>query len=160
MRLLIAAVGRARAGPERALVENYVGRARRLAPRLGFRGLDLVEIDESRRRDTEALRSEEAVALLAAVPEGAALLALDEHGENLPSAAFAHRLAALRDAGRPGTAFLIGGPDGHGAELRKRAEFTLAFGAATWPHLLVRVLLAEQIYRALTILAGHPYHRA
>ncbi|MDQ4062188.1 MAG: 23S rRNA (pseudouridine(1915)-N(3))-methyltransferase RlmH [Pseudomonadota bacterium] len=160
MRLLIAAVGHARAGPERVLAEDYVDRARRLAPRLGFRGLDLVEIEESRRRDAEERRSEEAAALLAATPEGAVLLALDERGENLPSAAFARRLAALRDAGRPGTAFLIGGPDGHGSELRRRAELTLAFGAATWPHLLVRVLLAEQIYRALTILAGHPYHRA
>ena len=160
MRLLIAAAGRARAGPERALAQDYLDRARRLAPRLGFRGLDLVEIDESRRREPEARRAEEAAALLSLAPADAALIALDERGENLPSSVFARRLAALRDQGRPVTAFLIGGPDGHGPALRDRADVLLAFGAATWPHLLVRVLLAEQIYRALTILAGHPYHRA
>ena len=159
MRLLIAAVGRARAGPERALAADYLDRARRLAPRLGFRGLDLVEVDESRRRETALRRDEEAAALLAACPDGAALILLDERGENLPSPGFARRLAALRDEGRPAACFLIGGPDGHGPALRERAAWSLAFGAATWPHLLVRALLAEQIYRALTILSGHPYHR-
>ena len=157
MRLLIAAIGRARAGPERALAEAYLDRARRLAPRLGFRGLELVEIDESRKAALR--RDEEAAALLAACPEGAALIALDERGDNLSSPSFARRLAALRDEGRPATSFLIGGPDGHGPLIRSRATLSLAFGAATWPHLLVRVLLAEQIYRAMTILSGHPYHR-
>jgi 23S rRNA (pseudouridine1915-N3)-methyltransferase len=159
MRLLIVAVGRGRAGPERRLADDYLDRARRLAPRLGFRGLDVIEIDESRRREAALRRDEEAAALLAACPEGAALIALDEHGENLSSPGFARRLAALRDEGRPGTCFLIGGPDGHGPMLERRATLSLAFGAATWPHLLVRVLLAEQIYRAMTILSGHPYHR-
>lgn len=101
----------------------------------------------------------ESEALAAAVPDGSAVVAVDERGRDLASRAFAARLGAWRDQAKPATAFLIGGPDGHDEALRRRADLVLAFGRMTWPHRLARVMLVEQLYRATTILAGHPYHR-
>lgn len=160
MRLVVVAVGKASAGPERELVRHYLDRAGRAGRALGFTSIDHVELGESRLGTASERRAAEAADILRIVPPGAALIALDERGENLTSAAFAERLARLRDDGHAAIACAIGGPDGHGPALLAAARLKLAFGAATWPHLLARVLLAEQIYRAMTILAGHPYHRA
>ncbi len=155
MRLHVCAVGRLRSGPERALIDDYVARLERTGRLLGFTALVEHEV-EARRGGAEA----EAELLARTIPPGAALCCLDERGRTLTSPAFAQHLAAWRDAGRQDAAFLIGGADGHSPALRARADLVLSFGAMVWPHLLVRVMLAEQLYRAATILAGSPYHRA
>ena len=152
MRLWLAAVGRARGGPARDLYEEYAGR-------LGW-PLTLREVEVKKRLSSDELKRQEAELLLAAIPAGATIVALDERGTALSSAAFAQRVGGWRDSGVGDLAFLIGGADGHGEEVRKRASFLLAFGPATWPHMMVRGMLAEQLYRAQQILAGHPYHRA
>lgn len=151
-RVLLAAVGRARESPTRALFDDY---AARLPYRLTVREVTLrgaVAPDQARRREGEAL--------LAAVPEGAVIVALDEGGEALSSEALARRLGAWREGGVRDIAFLIGGADGLDRGVLARAGLVLSLGPMTWPHLLVRALVAEQLYRAETILAGHPYHRA
>lgn len=151
MRVWIAAIGRLRTGPLAAVIDGY---AKRSTWHLNFR-----EVEVRRRLTGTALRAAEGDMLLAAVPNGATLVAMDEGGENLSSAAFAERLAGWRDDGAGDVAFLIGGADGLAPAVLERAALKLAFGRATWPHMMVRALLAEQIYRAQTILAGHPYHR-
>ncbi len=153
------AVGRMKAGPERELLERYVKRVTGLAPSLGFSRVEWREFDESRARQPETRRAEEAKILLAAAPKGAFLVALDERGASPTSDAFAQDIFRIRDSGVPALAFLIGGPDGLDPALRSAAQRIISFGALTWPHQLVRVMAAEQIYRAMTILAGHPYHR-
>ena len=151
MRVVIVAVGRIRAGPERNLVENY---AKRLAwP------LEIVEVREKKRLSGDERSSHEASLLLDAVPDGAVVVALDEAGKAVTSERFAQRMERWRDEGRACVAFLIGGADGHGPAVTACADITLSLGAMTWPHQLVRVLLVEQLYRAGSILAGHPYHR-
>jgi 23S rRNA (pseudouridine1915-N3)-methyltransferase len=159
MRLVIAAVGRLKAGPERELAERYRERAARLGRSLGISGIEIIDIRESPAREAERRLVEEAVALATLIPDGAATVLLDPWGENLASEAVAAQLRAWRDGGRQSLWFVFGGADGLGAALRGRADLTLAFGAATWPHQLVRIMLLEQIYRALTMLSGHPYHR-
>jgi 23S rRNA (pseudouridine1915-N3)-methyltransferase len=159
MRLMIAAVGRLKAGPERELAERFRDRAARIGSALGIRDIEIIDIRESRARETERRLVEEAVAVATLIPDGAVTVLLDAKGENLASEAFAAQLRAWRDGGRPSLCFVIGGADGAGAALRQRADLVLAFGAATWPHQLVRIMLMEQIYRALTMLSGHPYHR-
>lgn len=157
MRIQLVAVGRLKAGPERDLAERYRARACAMARPLGFGGPDLTELPESRRRRTEERQAEEAAAI--AGKTGSALLAiLDEDAPSMGSEDFAGRLSALRDRGRD-VAFVIGGPDGLAPDFRSRAEWPLSFGRLTLPHQLVRVLALEQIYRAFTIIAGHPYHR-
>jgi 23S rRNA (pseudouridine1915-N3)-methyltransferase len=141
----ILAVGRARRAPETALAESYLARARTSSRALGFSSFKLTEIDE---------RNGGKLAAAAALT-----IALDEHGTSLSSTAFARQLAQWRDAGEERALFVIGGADGLPHEVKRRARLTLAFGAQTWPHLLVRAMLAEQLYRAMTILARHPYHR-
>ncbi|KQP34177.1 50S rRNA methyltransferase [Methylobacterium sp. Leaf469] len=159
MRLLIAAVGRLKAGPERDLAARYRERAAQLGRSLGFPACDTVEIPESRARRPQDRCAEEGTAILAHA-QGAALVVYDERGRaDLTSETFADRVAAWRDAARPSLAIAIGGADGLDPAVRARADLTLSFGAATLPHGLVRVLALEQVYRALTILAGHPYHR-
>lgn len=158
MRITILAVGRLKAGPERQLAERYRERAAKAGRALGLRSLDIIEIDESRAREAERRMTEEAIAIANVLPEGARLALLDEHGENIASRAFAQMLAGWRDDGHD-CAFVIGGADGLGDSLRARAKKRLAFGAATWPHQVARILLLEQVYRATTILSGHPYHR-
>lgn len=160
MRLTIVAIGRLKQGPERELAARYHARFTDIGRSLGFRGLDIHEIAESRARDAAARSAEEGAAIAARCPEQAVLVTLDERGRSLESADFSRRLTAWRDAGTAETVFVIGGADGLSPELRRKAKLTLAFGAATWPHQMVRVMLLEQIYRAATILAGHPYHRA
>ena len=159
MRVLVIAVGRLKQGPERELAERYRERFDDLGRRLGFRGLDLHEIPESRARDAPSRIAEEAAAFAQLIPDKAAVVALDERGDSLDSAGFARQLGGWRDRSVAQTIFLIGGADGLSPELRRMAKLRLAFGAATWPHQMVRVMLLEQLYRAATILAGHPYHR-
>ena len=160
MRLVIAAVGRMKAGPERELLERYVTRARATARPLGVSNLDLVEVDEGRGRSAEERKREEAASLTSRLPAGAVVIVLDERGKSLTSPDFARRLGTIIDGGTPALAFAIGGPDGFDAGFRSAAREVVSFGAATLPHQLVRVVLAEQVYRATTILTGHPYHRA
>lgn len=159
MRLLIAAVGRLKAGPERELLARYLDRANASGKALALAPVDVIEIPESNARGADKRRADEAKALGAAIPDKAKLILLDERGKAFSSEDFAKRLAKFRDDGAQATAFLIGGADGLDESLRKKADLTVAYGAATFPHQIVRILLAEQIYRAVTILSGHPYHR-
>lgn len=159
MRLVIAAVGRLKAGPERELCERYVERATAAGRAVGLSPVEVAEVPESNARRPADRIAEEAERLEAALPLGAARVVLAAKGRNLASDDFAARLAALRDRGPPALAFVIGGPDGLAETLVRRADLALSFGAATFPHQVVRILLAEQIYRAVTILSGHPYHR-
>jgi 23S rRNA (pseudouridine1915-N3)-methyltransferase len=151
MRVTIAAVGRDRSGPARELFDSYCRRCPW--------PIRLVEIAPRSAMPLERRLADEAGRLLGAIPRDAALTALDERGRLLSSRSFATRIGAWQQEGRSDLAFLIGGPDGLAGDLLERADLVLALGRMTWPHLLVRVLLAEQIYRATTILAGHPYHR-
>ncbi len=153
MRVTILAVGRMRAGPEKALADGWLARFARAGRPLGLGPAAVQEVE------APGGAAPEGAALLARLPRGACAVALDERGEAMTSPAFAALLAALRDQGRPGTAFLIGGADGHADAVRARADRLLSFGPMVWPHLLVRAMLAEQLYRAATILAGGPYHR-
>lgn len=152
MTIVIAAVGRMRPGPERVLFDHYSGR---LTP-----PCTLKEVEEKRPMPAPRRMEREAELLLAQVPQGAMVVALDERGSALSSEKFAEKLGRWRDGGVADVVFLIGGADGHGEAVRRRADLLLAFGPMTWPHMLVRGLLAEQLYRAQCILSGHPYHRA
>jgi 23S rRNA (pseudouridine1915-N3)-methyltransferase len=160
MRLVVISIGRLKQGPERELSERYRERFDDIGRKLGFRGLDIHEIPESRARDAATRMTEEAAAISAAIPAKSALVALDERGDNIDSASFARNLGRWRDEQVGNTIFAIGGADGLSPDLRRKAKLVVAFGAATWPHQMVRVMLLEQIYRAATILSGHPYHRA
>jgi 23S rRNA (pseudouridine1915-N3)-methyltransferase len=160
MRLVVAAIGRLKDGPERELAERYRKRAEQTGRRIGFRDMEVMEIRESRAQEVGKRIAEESIALTNVIPDKAAVVILDERGESLDSTTLASRLGRWRDDGRPAALFIIGGDDGLAPNLRDKASLRLAFGAATWPHQLVRVMLLEQIYRALSILSGHPYHRA
>jgi 23S rRNA (pseudouridine1915-N3)-methyltransferase len=159
MKLVVAAVGRIKRGPEQELAERFRERAGKAGRALGFRGVDVIEIDESRARRPEDRAGEEAAALAKIFPENAAIVMLDEGGKALSSTELAGTIGRWRDHGKQAAVFVIGGPDGLDDRLLRRADLRLAFGAATWPHQLVRIMLLEQIYRGITILAGHPYHR-
>jgi 23S rRNA (pseudouridine1915-N3)-methyltransferase len=159
MRVIVIAIGRPKQGPERELSDRYRERFDDIGRKLGFRGLQIHEIPESRGRDAARRIAEEADAIAAAIPEKSMLVALDERGENIDSTAFSRYLGGWRDQGTGHTIFMIGGADGLSPELRARAKLRIAFGSASWPHQMVRVMLLEQLYRAATILAGHPYHR-
>ncbi|HEY2136666.1 MAG TPA: 23S rRNA (pseudouridine(1915)-N(3))-methyltransferase RlmH [Xanthobacteraceae bacterium] len=160
MRLIVAAIGRLKAGPERELAERYRDRVAKAGRAVGLRDIEIVEIRESRAQDVGRRVLEESIALANIIPDGATVVALDQTGESLDSGSITGALRGWRDSARPAAVFCIGGADGLGSELTARADLTLAFGAATWPHQLVRIMLMEQLYRAVTILAGHPYHRA
>jgi 23S rRNA (pseudouridine1915-N3)-methyltransferase len=152
LELLVLAVGRSRDPPIDALFAEY---ARRCPwP------IRLLELQPRGIVPPERRKEAEAALLLGAVPAGAAVVALDERGRDLASDELALQLGAWRDGGRRTVAFLIGGPDGLAESTLRAAELRLAFGRMAWPHRLVRVMLAEQLYRAHSILAGHPYHRA
>nr|WP_047580959.1 23S rRNA (pseudouridine(1915)-N(3))-methyltransferase RlmH [Methylobacterium sp. ZNC0032] len=158
MRLAVIAVGRLKDGPERELCERYRERGVALGRGIGLGGPDIVEIAEGRGRRPEERKREEAQAILAKAQPGL-LIALDERGRQLGSEAFATRLATARDSGTGHASLIIGGADGLSEEIRDRADITLAFGALTIPHQIVRALVLEQLYRAMTIISGHPYHR-
>ncbi|MEO1315792.1 MAG: 23S rRNA (pseudouridine(1915)-N(3))-methyltransferase RlmH [Pseudomonadota bacterium] len=155
MDLVIAAVGRLKGGPEAAMVDDYAARASQAGRPLGLGPVTVIEIDErrARRPADQILRLREAAAESVRV-------VLDERGRTLTSPDLAERIAGWRDGGRRRAAFLIGGADGHAPEMREGADLLLSFGPMVWPHALARVMLAEQLYRAVSILAQSPYHRA
>jgi 23S rRNA (pseudouridine1915-N3)-methyltransferase len=159
MLITVAAIGKLKAGPERELFDHFLARAAAPGKKIGLTFTERA-FPESRADSAGARGAHEAAALLTAVPTGAILVALDEAGTSMTSNTFADRLGKWRDGGAAGVVFAIGGPDGHGQAIIEKARLRLAFGAMTWPHRLVRVMLAEQLYRAVTILSGHPYHRA
>jgi 23S rRNA (pseudouridine1915-N3)-methyltransferase len=159
MRLLVLAVGNARGTSEGALCDDFCARAARMGKRLGFSGVHVEEVAVSKLRDAATRMRGEGERLSARVPEQAHVICLDAKGKGMTSDAFAEMLGAMRDAGARDLVFLIGGPDGLNVPPKIKPGRSLAFGPQTWPHLLVRARLSEQIYRAMTILAGHPYHR-
>ncbi len=158
MKIVLAAVGRLKDGPERALADRYIERAGQAGRALSLGPVTTIELVESRAAQAGQRKREEAEALAARLPSR--FIALDERGRDLDSAAFAQLLGRLRDEGEQALGLVIGGPDGLDASLRDRAFTSLSFGRMTWPHQVVRILAAEQLYRAMTILSGHPYHRA
>ncbi|HEY7232480.1 MAG TPA: 23S rRNA (pseudouridine(1915)-N(3))-methyltransferase RlmH [Pseudolabrys sp.] len=160
MRIIVAAIGRLKQGPETELSARYRKRAAETGRRLGLRDVEIIEIRESRAADAGKRMLEESIALANIIPQNAAVVVLDSRGDNLDSAALATQLANWRKNNRPAVVFLIGGADGLAGSLTGKANLRLSFGLATWPHQLVRVMLLEQVYRATTILTGHPYHRA
>ena len=153
MRILLLVVGRLKTGPEKDMADDYIARFNKAGRQLGFRGLDLIEVESGGGMVAEGAR------LLAKLPSGAKVLRMDEHGPQMASKAFAKHLAKLRDQGVPDLVFLIGGAEGYSPAVRETCPDTLAFGPQTWPHRLVKVMLAEQIYRAASLLAGSPYHK-
>lgn len=155
MRVQICAVGRLRAGPERTMIDDYVTRFDRTGRALGLGPCELREVDDRKGGGMEA----EAALLDRAIPDKAVVVALDERGKLMTSPDFAAWLARVRDDGAQDVAFAIGGADGLWPDLRARAALSLSFGKMVWPHMLARVMLTEQLYRAATILAGSPYHR-
>jgi 23S rRNA (pseudouridine1915-N3)-methyltransferase len=155
MRLLIVAVGRLRGGPEAALVEDYLQRTQATGKRIGLQPVEIVEIEARPLGDAR----KEAAAILRVTPENAVRVLLDERGGEFSSRQLAGKLAAWRDQGRPCVSFWVGGPEGTAQTLKDAAAETWAFGRQTWPHRLVRAMLAEQLYRASTILSQTPYHR-
>ncbi|MEY8840406.1 23S rRNA (pseudouridine(1915)-N(3))-methyltransferase RlmH [Cribrihabitans sp. XS_ASV171] len=156
MRVTICAVGRMRAGPEKTLLDDYVTRFDRTGRGLGLGPVQVVEVEDRKGGGMTA----EADLLRKALPKGAMICTLDERGKVLSSPDFAEKLGAWRDAGRQELALVIGGADGIDPGLRAEADFSISFGKMVWPHMLVRVMLSEQLYRAATILAGGPYHRS
>lgn len=154
----VLAVGRMKAGPERELFERYWQRTGSLSKSLGFGAPSLVELRESQAGTGDQRKAAEAEALLARAETGAALIALDERGKAITTADLCKDFEHYRDAGRD-VCLVIGGPDGLDGSVRKQADKVISFGAMTMPHQLVRVLAAEQIYRVMTVLSGHPYHR-
>ncbi|ADO41787.1 23S rRNA (pseudouridine(1915)-N(3))-methyltransferase RlmH [Ketogulonicigenium vulgare] len=154
MRVTIAAVGRLRSGPEKALIDDYLTRFERTGRALGLGPAQLLEVEDKKGGGMPA----EAQLLAKAIPAGNVLITLDERGEVLSSPDFAQRLAGYRDSARDVT-FVIGGADGIDPSLRAQAQMSISFGKMVWPHMLVRVMLTEQLYRAAAILAGTPYHR-
>jgi 23S rRNA (pseudouridine1915-N3)-methyltransferase len=160
MRILVAAVGRLKQGPERELAERYRKRAADLGRKSGLSVFDVVEIKESRADNAERRMLEESIAIANVIPERAVTIVLHERGASMNSAAFATHLQDWRRADRPAAVFIIGGADGLAESLRDKADLVLALGALTWPHQLARIMLLEQLYRAVTMLSGHPYHRA
>ena len=160
MDVVIEAVGRLKAGPERELCERYLDRARKSGRSLGLRGFSVEELAESRAGRAKDRIAEEERALLTGIRQGDRVVCLSIDGDLTDSDAFAAALSKAAEAAVSRTLFVIGGPDGLGDGLRARADRAISFGRLTWPHQLARVLLAEQLYRATTILSGHPYHRA
>ena len=159
MRLSILAVGRLKAGPEKLLAEDYLSRAEGLGRKAGISRIAVHEFAESQAQTASARMAEEARMLAGALPPKAFTIVLDERGKAMASPDFAALLRRHMDQGDGDIAFLIGGPDGHAPETRERAAALLSLGPMTWPHRLLRVMLFEQIYRAVTIMVNHPYHR-
>ena len=155
MRVHVIAVGRQKAGPEAALISDYVTRFDRTGRALGLGPLSLREVEDKKGGGMAG----EADVLRRAVPTGSTLVCLDERGKVETSPEFSNRLAKWRDTGVGDLTFVIGGADGIDPALRGEAQHTLSFGKMVWPHMLARVMLCEQLYRAASILAGSPYHR-
>jgi 23S rRNA (pseudouridine1915-N3)-methyltransferase len=160
VRLQVIAVGRLKSATEQLIAEDYFERTASLGQQLGLTEVRLREVPESRAADARRRMAEEAGRLLAAIPPKAQLIALAANGKELDSETFASHLRRMADTGIADLVFIIGGPDGLGQDVLERAELKLSLGRMTWPHRLVRAMLAEQIYRSVTILLNHPYHRA
>ncbi len=159
MRITIATIGRLKAGAERDLFARYRERAESAGRQTGLGPVCEIELSESPRGNAGERRREEGAALIGKIAEEATLVALDQSGKTMDSTAFAKWIARLRDDGVRDLVFAIGGADGHGPQIGERAAMSLALGPMTFPHAIARILLTEQIYRAITILSGHPYHR-
>jgi len=160
MRIIVAAIGRLKSGPETELAERYRKRAAQTGRNLGWRDVEIIEIRESRATEPAKRMIEESIALTTVVPQGAAVVLLDSRGESLDSASIAAQFAKWRANDKPAVVFVIGAATWPHQLAHDKATLKLSFGAATWPHQLARVMLLEQVYRATTILTGHPYHRA
>src|SRR5438477_10225298 len=156
MRIVVAAVGRLKQGPERELAERYRKRAVEAGRRAGIQAVDVVEIRESRAGEAARRMLEESIAIANVIPERAVTVILDERGENMSSASFAGRLQGWRAEARPAVVVIVGGADGVAASLREKCNLRLSFGTATWPHPWVRIMLLEPLYRAVPIPSGHP----
>ena len=160
MRLQLLAIGRLKAGPEKTLAQDYQTRLEALGRKAGITRLTVADFAESQGQTAIQRQAEEAKLLTAALAPKAFTLVLDERGKTCSSEAFSQLLQRHLDQGTQDLAFLIGGPDGHSAETRKHAGQLVSLGEMTWPHRLVRIMLLEQIYRAVTIMVNHPYHRS
>ncbi|WP_095084196.1 23S rRNA (pseudouridine(1915)-N(3))-methyltransferase RlmH [Mesorhizobium sophorae] len=160
MKVSVHAVGRMKAGPEKQLADRYFERFAKSGPAVGLEFAGVAEIPEGRAQTANERRRDEGQKLQGQLQPGTALILLDERGKNFSSEDFAGRIGQLRDGGRKAMVIAIGGADGHDQPLRDQAELVMSFGLLTWPHQLVRVMLGEQLYRAATILSGHPYHRS
>lgn len=160
MKITIVSVGKLKRGAETELCDDYLSRLAAVGRKAGITAVKVHEFAESQAATAPLRQQEEAAMVAAALPPKAIRIVLDERGKPLSSEAFAKSLRAEIDKGASDIALLIGGPDGHGEEMRKSAAHVLSFGAMTWPHRLVRVMLLEQLYRAVTIMLNHPYHRA
>jgi 23S rRNA (pseudouridine1915-N3)-methyltransferase len=159
LRLHIAAIGRLKTGPEKLMADDYTKRITPMGRKAGITSLKIGEWSESQNANAKQRMEEEAIILWAAVPHGATTLALDERGKSLSSEDFAARIKKCADNGISDLVFMIGGPDGHSPQTREKANELIALGPMTWPHRLVRIMLLEQIYRSVTIMVNHPYHR-
>jgi len=155
MRVQLSTVGRLRGSPEKDLINDYLTRFERTGRNLGFTGVSIVEVENKKGGGQQA----EAELLLKSIPKAAMIVTLDERGKLLTSPEFATQLAGWRDNGTPSVCFVIGGADGLSREMRAQAGASISFGKMVWPHMLARVMLCEQLYRAASILAGSPYHR-
>ena len=160
MRLTIAAIGKLKSGPEKLLAEDYASRIPAMGKKAGIPALNIKDWSESQRPDASQRMAEEEALLWSAASAGAYVIALDERGKAPTSQAFAEKLRLLADRGQSNVIFMLGGPDGHAPATREKADELLALGPMTWPHRLARIMLLEQIYRSVTILVNHPYHRA
>lgn len=154
MHIQIISVGKLKRGPEKDLIDDYATRFSKAGPGLGLRSLKLIDLSSGGGLAAEGER------LLNAIPKGADIIRLDEHGRQWRSVDFARRMETLRDSGTQNLCFLIGGAEGYSAQVRSECPETMAFGPQTWPHRLVKVMLTEQLYRAVSLLAGTPYHKA
>ena len=155
MRLRVIAIGRLRNGPEKELIEDYIGRFNRTGRPLGLGPVEFTELENRKGGG----KSGEGTLLVKAIPAAATVIVLDEHGKIQSSTDFAQNLARIRDQAPPELVFVIGGADGLAPVVLARADIQLSFGKMVWPHMLARVMLTEQLYRSVSILAGGPYHR-
>ena len=151
MNIIIIAVGRMKKSPENDLVSTYIKRCPWT--------IKIIEVEEKRPLKGSERMAREGDLLLGAIPDGATVIALDERGGELRSTAFANKIERWQDQGVANLIFLIGGADGFAEKVKQRANGLISLGTMTWPHMMVRAMLSEQLYRASTILAGHPYHK-
>ncbi len=159
MKLALATIGKLKSSPEKSLADDYLTRINQLAKQAGLKGITVFEDAESQRGSVEQRVTEEAEMLGKRIPAGARTIILDERGASLSSEEFAQLIRKAADQGTSDLVLLIGGPDGHAPETRKKANHIVGLGSMTWPHRLVRIMILEQVYRAITILLKHPYHR-
>jgi 23S rRNA (pseudouridine1915-N3)-methyltransferase len=159
VKLHLAAIGKLKTGPEKALADDYAARIEAMGRKAGISGLKISDWAESQKSHAPSRMADEAQMLWSAVPEGAHVVALDERGKSMASEIFATHLRKIQERGVHDMVFILGGPDGHASATRDNANELLAFGPMTWPHRLVRIMLLEQVYRSVTILLNHPYHR-